>query len=273
MDQMRLFSVWFEVAGARPEGRSTAWPGSWYARQAGVLNYSARLNSPNWTVQVQKIGPPPSRPVALMGPTRISFIYNTHKLEHWKNEVMKAPEGEGLLLIDSDTMVLHPLDPIWDLDFDVAITTKRNITRIPLNGGVVFLRVNDRSRAFMECWWRWNLKLLSDARMHHRYRQIYAGMNQAALGAVLEKKDFGGAKVVEIPCMDWNCETACWKFFDPAKTPRIVHVKGGIRRALMLPGRFANKDAKQQAIMSIWFDLENQARAARKARKGESEVA
>lgn len=253
MNAPRLFSVWFEV----PHGK--AWPWQWYERHARVLEHSARVNTPGWDIYVRRIGPPPNRTAALGGGNTSSYSYNTHKLEEWRRIVRASAEGDRLLLIDADTMVLRPLDPVWTKPFDVAYTSKRGLTRLPLNAGVIFLRVNDRSRAFIDKWWEWNVRLLGDAALHSRYRKSYAGMNQAALGALLENGGLKLAEVAELPCTEWNCESATWNTYDAAKPPRIVHVKGAMRRGVMgHDSRLLATEARRQ-LAAVWWQLEREA--------------
>lgn len=250
MTAPRLYSCWFEVAGPG------AWPATWYERHARVLEYSARVNSPGWTVDVRKIGRPTPRRAALGGGSTSSYIYNTHKLEDWWGAVRDAADGDRILLIDADTMILRPLDPVWDTPFDVAITVKTGVTRLPMNAGVVFVRVNPRSRVYIEAWWTWNLRLLGNRQEHLRYRRTYAGMNQAALGALMEHEGPRLATVAELRCEQWNCETATWATYDAGNQPRIVHVKGCMRRGIMAPTSYRLTDPKRRAIADEWLRLE-----------------
>lgn len=255
----RLYSCFFGVA----EGK--AWPEDWYRRHARVLHYSARRNTPGWEIVVEQIAP--SRPIAGCYPgATAAFFYNTHKLERWNREVQQAPDGTVLLVCDADLAVLRSLDPVLGMDFDVAITSKRDHTRIPLNGGVVFARVNARSRAWFAAWLDWNMRLLRDSKLHQRWRAVYAGMNQAAMGALLENGGTEIAKVLELPCTEWNCESASWRFFDARKPPRIVHVKGAMRRGLMDRGNVnALATAERRSIADVWWALERDALAAEEA--------
>lgn len=258
---MRLYSCWFRV----PTG--VAWPATWYERHARVLEYSALKNTPGWAVHVRQIADAAFRAARCRG-NASSYSYNTHKLMDWEQVVREAPEGEQLLICDADLMVLRPLDPIWDLDFDVAITEKRGLTKLPLNGGVVFLRVNARSRAWFAAWLDWNMRLLANGPLHDALRRKYAGMNQAALGGLIESGDSDRlAFVREIPCREWNCESATWRMFDETAPPRIVHVKGALRRALMDPrSENALADPQRKAIAAIWRQLERDA-VAQEARR------
>jgi hypothetical protein len=253
MSAPKLYSCWFDASTV-----AGPWPASWYARHAAVLERSARENIPGWTIDVREIAPPPNLHAARPG-NKSAYIYNSHKLRDWLEVTESCADGDRLLLIDADTMVLRSLDPVWDSEFDVAYTIKRDVTRLPINAGVVFLRVNARSRAFMRAWLDWNMRLLGSAALHTKYWAKYAGMNQAALGALLE--DGGGprmAKLHELHCSEWNCESATWKTFDPANPPRIAHVKGNLRKGLMAPEKYPNafSGAGRQQIADIWHAYE-----------------
>jgi hypothetical protein len=127
-------------------------------------------------------------------------------------------------LIDGDTAILKPLDSVWDQVFDIAFTFRER--GLPLNGGVVFLRVSPQSRSFIEEWWKLNLLFLGNAALHGPWRDKYAGMNQAALGCLLETGH--SCEVARLPCREWN---ACSpELYTPAVS-RVLHVKSSLRRA------------------------------------------
>lgn len=223
-----------------------------------MLAFSARKNCPGWRVEVNKIGPAIHAPAA-RGGNQASYSYNTFKLNWWNEQVQGAADGDRLLICDADLMVLGQLDPVWDYGFDVAYTVKRGITRLPLNAGVIFLRVNDRSRAWFRAWLHWNMKLLGNAVLHTHYWKTYAGMNQAALGALLENGGEKLARQLELRCEEWNCESATWDTYRAEAPPRIVHVKGVMRRALMDPSHYRVNSTPRGQIAAVWWDLEREA--------------
>ena len=159
-----------------------------------------------------------------------------------------------MLLIDGDMAILRPLDPIWNLSFDVAYTARER-NRLPLNGGVVFLRVSDRTRQFMEAWWTANLTFLGDNAAHAPWRRSYAGINQAALGYLFEKVDHG-CDIRRLLCSEWNCVE--WDRFRAGHT-RVLHIKSGLRRAVFdLPGGAGHKREIVQ-LVKLWKALDRAA--------------
>lgn len=195
-----------------------------WERMARVLSYTASLFCPSWSVNVTPIGPNGEN-------QRIArkLTNNTHKLEHWADIVEASSDGERLLLIDTDTMILRSLDAVWDQPFDVAITTK--VAEYPINGGVVFLRASQAVKTFMATWREVNRQMLNDPGFHQPWKRRFAGMNQAALGYILTEHR-PALNIVELPCAEWNCQDDTWPLFAPEVT-RIVHVKAALQLACL----------------------------------------
>lgn len=230
-----------------------------WRRMADVLEHTATVHCPSWTRSIRAITPEP-RPSVLAVE---SHEVNTQKLEHWLARVEDAPDGTPMLLIDVDTAILRPLDPVWRESFDVAFTTKRR--PFPFNLGVIFLRVSDRTRAFMGSWLEENNNLLTDRMHSHLWRNSFGGVNQAAFGRLLQRS---GLSVTfhRLPCAEWNCEESAWPTFDSNKA-RVLHLKGSLRQCVFryskVPGRRASIPGELQPLVTLWQDLEREALGAR----------
>lgn len=238
----RLEACYFSAVGS--DGRWT--------RLARVLDWSARQHCPAWHVRVEAIEPPPVT-------SRIqirTYETNTQKLDRWAEIVATAADGERLLLIDADTMIVRPIDEIWQRDFDVAYTTKR--ARFPINGGVVFLRVSPRVRTFLQDWADANRRLLADSDPEAGWRYTHGGVNQASLAQLLTTAQVRGLHLVELSCAEWNCEDSGWATFDPART-RILHIKSALRQACL--SGFP-PEPWLLPLRDIWRAAERQAKAA-----------
>jgi hypothetical protein len=220
-----------------------------YHRLADVLRYTAERHCPDWTLRVDRISPPEYT----SGMGNASHAYNTQKLEWWCQVVNQAADGDRLLLMDADMLIMRPLDAIWDQRFDLAYT-KRQTGNLPLNGGVLFLRVSPLIRQCLAAWWTINLRFLSDAKAHRPWRAKYAGINQASFGYLLEHQmltDFSALHIEALTCREWNCENTEWGKYDPAFT-RIVHFKSGLRRALF----GEDKHPKFKPLCEQWRAIE-----------------
>lgn len=219
---------------------------------ARVLEHSARVACPGWAVQVERLDakqPPQSDPC---------FWSNTAKLEAWARVVRASDPGERLALVDADTFVLRDLTPVWVEAFDFAYTL-RSPGRLPLNAGVVFVRVSAELVRFFDEWDRANADMYAHPKLHQTWRARYGGINQAALGMLLEAKlaEKLGVKIARLQCREWNCEDSSWHEFDPAVT-RVVHLKSGLRRSVFGIGA---SNVRHQQLRRIWKDLERGAGA------------
>lgn len=200
------------------------WP-----RLSRALEYSARAHNPDWLINVQRIAVDlPHSPLGIP-----SHSANTAKMSAWRRIIETSHDGDRVLLIDADTMVLRPLSDVWDTAFDFAYTGKPHTARFPFNSGVVFVRVGPKTREFFRAWEAENVRLLESPREHQIWRARYGGVNQAALGAMLENKIVAQMEMViaELPCREWNNEDSAWQEFATAN-PRVVHLKSGLRQCV-----------------------------------------
>ncbi len=228
-----------------------------WTRMATVLRFTAAHHCPGWAVNVCKVTPASRRSARASD----SNVANMQKMDVFRRVVLEAVDGEQLLLIDTDTMILRSLDDVWDETFDLAYTTKPG-ARFPFNAGVMFLRISDRVRRFMEAWWEENERMLHDKRYHLQFLPKYGGLNQAALGALLHRQALADLSVLQLPCVQWNCEDSAWGVFDPART-RIVHLKAELRKAVFRRG--GGWPASLTRLADLW--RLNEARATEDTRR------
>ncbi len=228
-----------------------------WSRLATVLSHTVSRHCPGWDVSIERIQPPPM--TSAVGST--ANVANTQKLDYWAAAVEACPDGARVLLIDVDTFLLRGLNDVWDLPFDVAYTTRDTSGfRYPLNAGVVFLRVSDPVRQLIALWRDENRRMLADAAYHRPWFKTYGGINQAALGKVLEEgaPTRLGVSTTALPCQEWNCEDSTWESFAPELT-RIVHVKSALRLAVF---HLSTPLPKVRPLERLWRELEKEAVAA-----------
>jgi hypothetical protein len=221
-----------------------------FGRMARVLEYSALRHAPAWRRQVLEVPPAVGYRSTLGVP---AHEHNSAKLDRWRDTIAAAADGERVMLLDVDTMITGELEAAWDRPFDLAITSAAD--RLPFNAGVVFVRVSPRTRAFLEQWAAVNRSFLSDAAALIPWRRRYAGINQAALGFMLERAGHG-CTIERLDGAIWNCEDSNWARFDPALT-RIVHLKSDLRRAIF---RGMAAGPTLRPIVAAWRELEAGAR-------------
>lgn len=239
----RLVSCYFGASG-------DAWQ-----RMADVLRYTAEQRCRHWHRTIEAIGPATGK--SAIG--AYQHAANVHKQAYWEHVVKKAPDGTQMLLIDADTVILRPLDPVWEFSFDLAYTFRVQ-SRFPLNGGVVFLRVNSKTREFMRRWRERSEVNLADPNARNTWRRDYGGVAQAAMVTLLNQQDHGLA-LQRLPCLEWNCEDSAWGHFMPLST-RILHIKSALRHCV-----FGTKSIHIPAIKRLaarWRAIEEESRRAQK---------
>lgn len=217
-------------------------------RMAAVLRQTATDHCPGWAVNIVSLN------VSIQSRRLLREAMNTAKLKYWNDIIQNSEDGDRVLLIDTDTVVLRPLDPIWEKNFDLAYTVRP--ATFPLNGGVVFVRVSPALRAFFQAWVTENVRLIDDSSdQPQAWRNKYGGVNQAALAHVLDTNH--GLRLATLPCLEWNCEDTTWHLFDPAVT-RILHIKSALRLACLesqpIPAELAQ-------LAAIWKARDRAARA------------
>ncbi len=229
--------------------------GDMYGRMLRALRNSVAANCPTQPLEV--IDPTEmSLPTgigsgAANSNARLSFQCNTAKMRLWESVVADAEDGECLALIDADVIVLRPLADVFSAEFDLAMTWRPEGAKFPFNSGVVFVRVNDRTREFFAEWRRVNDEFLADGERHQQFRARYGGINQAALGAMLESDLAANLNILKLDCEEWNCEDSTWALANDAT--RVVHIKGRLRKAIFRGGP---RDAATAPLVDLWEHYE-----------------
>ena len=239
----RLVAVWFDGSG------DDRW-----ARMARVLEHTARRHCPGWSVEVRRIDPPKRT-----GRTT-TYEDNTAKLDEWAATVLSARDGDELLLMDVDAMILGPLDGAWAGPLDFAYTVRDSPkAQFPINAGVVFARISPEIKGFFLAWSEENRKMLARPGHHREWQKRYGGINQSALGLLIEQRKLGaelGLVGRELPCSEWNSEESTWERYQPGVT-KIVHIKGQLRRIVL--GLSRGTDIRIHHLARLWRQLEREA--------------
>jgi hypothetical protein len=165
-----------------------------------VFKYSVFKHMPNTNFH-EIIIPPPKK-----DPTKEYFMTkNTVKLGYWIDAVKESKENTAIM--DCDMLALKDMECAFDHDFDIGISVRN--AKIKLNGGLLFVRPNERSIKFLEYWRDINLQMYQRPEFHSPYRTKYAGMNQASLGFCLENYQ-DDLHLAEFPCRIWNVCQEDW---------------------------------------------------------------
>ena len=210
---MKIVSVQFDYRGFNR-----------YEKLARVFAYSVKKNCPDADLELVKVKPP-----ELIKPVRSrSFASNTLKIKLWL-EVLKNTKDD-VIFMDCDMLVLKDISDAFKNHFDIGYT-KRTKARMPYNGGVVFVKNTPEAIEFIEYWKEINDKMYNDQKFHYKYRNKYAGMNQAAFGYIMETGGYK-AKLKAFSCDVWNACVENWATINDET--RIVHIKGTLRRTVLM---------------------------------------
>lgn len=171
---------------------------------------------------------------------------NTVKLRIWR-DFLRSADGP---VIFSDCDMLATGDPFIAFDesgFDVAITARTQPCRFPYNGGVVFARPTEAAVAFFDLWSQINDRMTADDDFYRPYRLRYAGINQAALGWIMENSQ-DVAEIAVLPCARFNAVGRDQELFGDHVT--LVHVKDLFRRKIL--GGLSPSGPLEQ-VMREWY--------------------
>jgi hypothetical protein len=213
--------------------------GGTYSKLLKALLFSISTSCPKAKVIARRIQPP----IGMR--EKKCFASNTKKLDLWLEELEKSEDKE-ICFIDCDMVVMRDPSEIFQKDFDIAYTVRKS-RKPPVNGGVIFIKKNERSIQTIRKFKEINDAMYRNKGLHDVYRKKYAGMNQAAWGYLLEHGGYD-AKMIEIPCAIWNAVDEDWHAIDG--NTKILHVKSVLRRACMEP--HAPRERKLLKAWQIW---------------------
>lgn len=230
-----------------------------YKRLLDVFIYSIQKHMPDVTPEITYCNPPQK-----VSNRNTGLITNTAKLAHWVQSMENCKDGDEIIFADCDLLALGNMFSVFDdFDFDIAHTVRygaeQGRTRIPINGGVLPVRVSDRTKHFMREYKRINDEMYMNPEFHSSYRLKYAGMNQSAYGYLLENPAMHDCKIISIPCQKWNlCNTEFLLFNSDT---RCIHFKSGLRRSALGQAP-VNGQIKQ--FVDLWRKYEAEARREKK---------
>ena len=135
---------------------------------------------------------------------------------------------EDTVITDCDMFFTDNIEGAFEYDFDVGYT-KRNyknshITGMnkPLNGGVFFFRPTEQAKSFVENWYKVCESMTVNDEFYQEWFKKYAGLNQTALGYLLDTDS--NTNIKQFNCAEYNgCAEDLLDFNN--KKPKIVHIK------------------------------------------------
>jgi len=214
----------------------------YYGDLLKVFKYSAGLHMPD--VNIIVIDKQPEIDMS-RGNT---YGAMTARLNQWA-DIIGSIKGD-IILADVDMVFLDDITEVFDnYKFDVAYTSRKSKFK-PINGGIVFIR--DGAQKFVKLWAAVNNKMHFNPILHNKWRKKYKGMNQPALGYLIENSKKHKYKMFALPCKIYNACDQEWKSID--EKTKVIHLKRALRKALDgEPIKGAEK------ALEIWRDFESRA--------------
>lgn len=183
-----------------------------------VFNYSAKKHMPDAEIiclrEVPEVDKSRGNTYAAM----------SARLYMWADAVKNV--SGNIILADVDIVFTGNMFSVFnEYKFDLAYT-KRNSKWKPINGGIIFLR--DNAKSFIDLWARVNNKMYKNKELHNKWRKKYKGMNQPALGYLIEHPKKHGMNLLSLPCLKYNACDQEWAHITPET--KAIHLKRALRK-------------------------------------------
>lgn len=222
-----------------------------YERLGAVFAKSVELNCPSAELTIERIKAPTSLK------KNYGLSSNHHKFKVWNDYIQAQRDGEHVVLMDVDMLVLHDLRSAFRDDFDIGLTVRTSVgwgkNGIAYNGGVVFVKVNPIAKSFVQMWGEIDDKMYKDPKLHDPYNKVYKGQNQASLGYMVEHNPMQ-AHVQRLACKVWNACNEDWQ--NITDETRVIHIKSTLRHVLL--GTIKGEPSKMRRAVVEWRKVEAQ---------------
>jgi hypothetical protein len=178
----------------------------------------------------------------------VGYTANTLKLSAINKYVQTA--DDDLLIIDADMMCTGPGYHAFDDSFDIAYTmrTKLRPGGPTINGGVMMVSNTQQARDWFQLYEIVNRQMYTNVQFHDRWNKKYTGMNQSAMGYMLEES-WLKAGIHEYKTQPWNAVDGDWENIDDSTV--FVHCKGQLRKVIVKN----SGPATLAPIVKKWYDF------------------
>lgn len=175
--------------------------------------------------------------------SRQKIDMNTHKLEAFVQFASKS--DDDLIFLDCDMLVLGDPAEIFVDDFDAAYTAADYDRYPPFNCGLLAFRNTLAGRGRLVALRDMNRRMHNDPEFHAEYRRKYQGINQSALGALLES----GQNWHKLPMSVWNL---CEPWPKKIEAPKILHCKARLMQDCLI----GDLDGRNARWVKLWKKYE-----------------
>lgn len=147
---------------------------------------------------------------------------NSQKLNLY-NEYLKNNPQDDIVFMDCDMIVREDFSEVFDRVETIGYTFADYPRNIPFNGGFLVVKANALAHDQFDELTKINNRMVKQHFFHAPYRARYGGINQAAMGYMMEH----GATWTALPMSIYNmCEN--WHIINS----KVMHYKSKLRTAL-----------------------------------------
>lgn len=200
--------------------------GPQYARMAKILQRSALCHGVSVTINVIQ-----DTDEELEGKLYGTYYQNCRKAKHHNDLIQRHADGDTVVLLDADMLVLQPLTAqlLEGLgDNDIGLTYRPAHHRFIFNSGFVATRVSSLTKQLHQAWTDRATAMVREPKLYHRYKQRYGGLNQASLGSLLEEPEWEHVTIAGLTTGEWNAVPLEHPL--AAEKSRVVHLLGVLRK-------------------------------------------
>jgi len=203
-----------------------------------VFQNSAKKHMPNVKTEIVKISMPPD--VDHKRDTAYAFLAAAE---------YALQSREPLAIADIDLMFTKSIMDIFKRRFDLAITVRDRKT-LRYNTGLWFYKPSQKARLFVKDWIKYTKRLMKSFCKNEEFVHTHGGIDQASLHMTIKRNT--AAKILELPCLEWNATQSEWKHINEETNTRVIHVKSKLSLAAFGRIEIPESIDYMKPIIKIW---------------------
>jgi hypothetical protein len=170
---------------------------------------------------------------------RFKINTNSQKLNIF-NEIVQATD-EDIIFTDCDMILTQDISELFDMVQTIGYTYADYPRSVPFNGGVLVVKNNPQAKDEFNQLTELNNLMVEKPLFHSTFRTKYQGINQSAMGAMLER----GATWTKLPMSIYNLAE---NWHVPIAETKLIHYKGRLQDALFIKPILAYRH-----FVQLWY--------------------
>lgn len=170
---------------------------------------------------------------------RFKINTNSQKLNIF-NQIVQASD-EDIIFTDCDMILTQDISELFDMVKTIGYTYADYPRNVPFNGGVLVVKNNQQAKDEFNQLTELNNLMVEKPLYHSTFRQKYQGINQSAMGAMLER----GVTWTKLPMSIYNLAE---NWHVPISGTKLIHYKGRLQDALFNKPILAYRD-----FVQLWY--------------------